>query len=156
MRHVLTCLTFIISVFAASSYSLAADTAENAVPAANTIPTADTYPPRVRIQTNFGDMIFELNNVKAPKTVANFLGYVEEAAYDDTLFHRVTEDFTIQGGVYDANYEVRMPHAPIETESTNGLKNERGTIAMTRRLDAIDSSTARIGGETAWPLTFQS
>lgn len=136
MRHILSCLIFIISVFAASSFSLAADTAKATVPVvANTTPDVTSYPPRVRIQTNFGDMIFELNDVKAPKTVANFLSYVEEAAYDGTLFHRVIDDFTIQGGVYDANYEVRTPHAPIETESTNGLKNERGTIAMTRDID---------------------
>jgi peptidyl-prolyl cis-trans isomerase B (cyclophilin B) len=141
MKHVLSCLLFITSVFAATPHSLAADTAKDTAPiAANTTPVVTSHPPRVRIQTNFGDMIFELDNVKAPKTVANFLSYVEETAYDGTLFHRVIEDFTIQGGVYDANYEVRTPHAPVETESTNGLKNERGTIAMAREIDP-DSAT---------------
>ncbi len=134
MRRFLTCLMFIVSAFIASSCTFAADITpvNQALPAT---PVTDAYPPRVRIVTNLGDMIFELDNVKAPKTVANFLSYVQEKAYDETLFHRVIKDFIIQGGAYNVNYEPHAIHDTIETEATNGLKNERGTIAMARDLD---------------------
>jgi len=91
--------------------------------------------PRVRIQTSLGDMILELYDTKAPKTVGNFLTYVREGTYDGTIFHRVISDFMIQGGAYSADYKPRYTHAPIPTEAMNGLKNERGTIAMAREYD---------------------
>ncbi|MCL5669467.1 MAG: peptidylprolyl isomerase [Gammaproteobacteria bacterium] len=94
-------------------------------------PLNDPYPV-VRIQTSLGDIVLQLNREKAPKTVANFLTYVREGAYDGTVFHRVSKDFIIQGGVYDSSYRLRPAHAPIETEAMNGLKNKRGAIAMTR------------------------
>jgi len=94
-------------------------------------PLDDPYP-LVRIQTSLGDIVLQLNREKAPKTVENFLTYVREGAYDGTVFHRVSKDFIIQGGVYDSNYTLRPAHAPIATEAMNGLKNKRGAIAMTR------------------------
>lgn len=96
---------------------------------------ADTTAPRVRIQTNQGDMIVELDAVKAPRTVENFLGYVRAGTYDGTIFHRMINDFVIQGGAYTPNYEARPMRATVQTESSNGLKNERGTIAMARDYD---------------------
>lgn len=96
---------------------------------------ADEPLPRVRIQTNLGDMVVELDNKKAPKTVDNFLTYVKQGSYDGTLFHRVIGDFMIQGGAYTNSYQVRPARAAIPTESNNGLKNKRGTIAMARGYD---------------------
>lgn len=91
--------------------------------------------PRVRIATSFGDMIVELDNIRAPRTVENFLRYVRESAYDGTIFHRVIGDFMIQGGAYTASYEARPVHAAIQSEANNGLQNKRGTIAMAREYD---------------------
>ncbi len=89
-------------------------------------------PPRVKLQTNFGDIIVELNPEKAPITVKNFLRYVNEGFYDGTLFHRVIDNFMIQGGGFDADFKMKSTHAPIQNEADNGLKNETGTIAMAR------------------------
>ena len=80
-------------------------------------------------------MLLELYDTKAPKTVENFLSYVREGTYDGTIFHRVISDFMIQGGAFSNDYKPRYTHAAIPSESTNGLKNERGTIAMAREYD---------------------
>lgn len=94
----------------------------------------DTHP-YVRIQTNRGDILIELDRVNAPKTVENFLTYVREGAYDGTLFHRVIGDFMIQGGSFTPAFEPRPTHDPVPSEAANGLLNKRGTIAMTRSQD---------------------
>ena len=91
--------------------------------------------PRVEMQTSMGTIVLELNAEKAPKTVANFLQYVEEDFYDNTLFHRVIDDFMIQGGGFAPGYERKQTHAPIINEADNGLKNKTGTIAMARTAD---------------------
>ena len=88
--------------------------------------------PRVLLQTTKGDITLELNAEKAPVTVANFIQYVEDDHYDGISFHRVIEGFMIQGGGYDAQYKERPTRDPIENEAKNGLKNERGSIAMAR------------------------
>ncbi len=98
--------------------------------------------PRVRLQTNMGVMVIELNHDKAPKSVDNFLRYVREGHYDGTLFHRVIPNFMIQGGGYDANYKQKSVHEPIENEANNGLTNSRGTLAMARTGDP-HSATAQ-------------
>ncbi len=92
----------------------------------------DNPHPIVRIQTSQGDIVLQLDREKAPKTVGNFLTYVSVGAYDGTLFHRVSKDFIVQGGIYDSGYKLRPSHEPIETEAMNGLKNKRGAIAMAR------------------------
>ncbi len=92
----------------------------------------DEHYPVVRIQTSQGDIVLQLDREKAPKTVGNFLTYVSVGAYDGTLFHRVSKDFIVQGGIYDSGYKLRPSHEPIETEAMNGLKNKRGAIAMVR------------------------
>jgi len=102
---------------------------------------ADLFP-RVKIQTNQGDIILELNAQKAPKTVANFVGYVESGFFDGLIFHRVISNFMIQGGGYDTRYQKRPTNAPIRNEANNGLKNMRGTIAMARTSDP-HSATAQ-------------
>ncbi len=86
----------------------------------------------ILMETSSGDMLIELYEDKAPKTVANFLAYVDEGFYEDTIFHRVINDFMIQGGGLDMRMNEKATKEPIENEATNGLKNEKGTIAMAR------------------------
>src|SRR3569623_492918 len=88
--------------------------------------------PRVRMQTNMGDIVIELNRDKAPKTVDNFLRYVKEGHYDGTIFHRIIPNFMIQGGGFTQDYKQKPTHEPINNEANNGLHNKRGTIAMAR------------------------
>jgi cyclophilin family peptidyl-prolyl cis-trans isomerase len=88
--------------------------------------------PRVVIRTNHGELTLELDPVKAPKTVENFLQYVADHHYDGTIFHRVIPGFMAQGGGYDARYEKRPVRAPVQNEADNGLRNLRGSVAMAR------------------------
>ena len=88
--------------------------------------------PRVRLATSLGDVIVELDPQKAPKTVENFLQYVQDKHYDGTVFHRVIGNFMIQGGGFTADMQQKPTRAPVPLEATNGLKNDRGTIAMAR------------------------
>ncbi len=103
---------------------------------------ADVKNPVVVIKTNLGTMKAELYADKAPKTVANFLKYVDEKFYDGTVFHRVISGFMIQGGGFTQDMTQKKTHAPIPNESGNGLKNERGTLAMARTSDP-NSATAQ-------------
>jgi len=99
--------------------------------------------PKVLLETSEGNITLELDAVKAPKTVANFVAYVKTGHYDGTVFHRVIKGFMIQGGGYDQNgYGEKSTKAPVENEGGNGLKNERGTIAMARTNDP-HSATAQ-------------
>ncbi|MFO0659549.1 MAG: peptidylprolyl isomerase [Polyangiaceae bacterium] len=88
--------------------------------------------PRVVFDTNMGSFEIELDEAKAPKTVANFLAYVDAGHYTGTIFHRVIDGFMVQGGGFDSNYGKKPTLAPIENEASNGLKNTRGTVAMAR------------------------
>ncbi|CAM2189534.1 peptidyl-prolyl cis-trans isomerase B [Paraburkholderia sacchari] len=94
----------------------------------------------VELHTNHGVIKLELNAEKAPKTVANFLNYVKSGHYDGTVFHRVIDGFMIQGGGFDASMQQKPTQAPIENEANNGLKNERGSIAMARTNDPHSAS----------------
>jgi len=98
--------------------------------------------PRVKLHTNMGDMVIELNAEKAPKTVENFLSYVKEGFYDNTIFHRIINNFMIQGGGFDVGMKQKSTHAAIENEADNGLKNDRYTLAMARTGDP-HSATAQ-------------
>lgn len=98
--------------------------------------------PRVRLQTSQGNITLELYPEKAPKTVENFLDYVKSGFYDDTVFHRVIEDFMIQGGGFDTDLERKDTRAPVANEADNGLSNQRGAIAMARTSDP-HSATAQ-------------
>lgn len=99
-------------------------------------------PVRVLMQTSKGDITLELYPEKAPKTVANFLQYVDDGFYENTIFHRVIPRFMIQGGGFDAEMSRKETREPVENEAANGLKNERGTIAMART-SAPHSATAQ-------------
>ena len=100
------------------------------------------HSPMVKLETNEGNIVIELNQEKAPITVANFLSYVKDGFYDGTIFHRVIENFMIQGGGFTEDFQQKETKAPIKNEADNGLGNERGTIAMARTGDP-DSATAQ-------------
>jgi len=87
---------------------------------------------RVKLETSLGDIVVELDGEAAPVTVKNFLRYVDEGFFDGTIFHRVIKGFMIQGGGFTADMRQKKTHAPIVNEAGNGLKNNRGTIAMAR------------------------
>jgi peptidyl-prolyl cis-trans isomerase A (cyclophilin A) len=91
--------------------------------------------PQVLIKTTKGEIVVELYPAKAPVTVENFLKYVDDKHYDNTIFHRVIGNFMIQGGGFTADLKQKPTRAPIPIESRNGLKNERGAIAMARTSD---------------------
>jgi peptidyl-prolyl cis-trans isomerase B (cyclophilin B) len=96
----------------------------------------------IKMHTNLGVISIELDAAKAPNTAANFESYVREGFYDGTIFHRVIDGFMIQGGGMTANMVNKPTHEPIKNEADNGLKNERGTIAMARTGDP-HSATAQ-------------
>ncbi|MSQ95977.1 MAG: peptidyl-prolyl cis-trans isomerase [Gemmataceae bacterium] len=115
--------------------------------AAKPLPRKDREPPpsgtpRVVIDTNHGKIVLELYADKAPLTVKNFLGYVDERFYDGTIFHRVIPNFMIQGGGHLPALKEKKGFDPVKNESANGLLNERGTIAVARRADP-DSGTSQ-------------
>ena len=97
---------------------------------------------RVRMSTILGDMTLELDAENAPKTVENFVSYASSGFYDGTIFHRVINNFMVQGGGFDADMRQKTTEAPIDNEANNGLKNNRGTIAMARTMDP-HSATAQ-------------
>ena len=97
---------------------------------------------RVLMKTLLGDMTLELDGDKAPATVANFVEYAQSGHYDGTIFHRVINNFMVQGGGFDTDMRQKGTNAPIQNEANNGLKNDRGTIAMARTMDP-HSATAQ-------------
>lgn len=86
----------------------------------------------VKLETNFGDIILELDDANAPITVENFLTYVDEGFYNGTIFHRVIDGFMIQGGGFDESMQQKPTHDEIKNEANNGLKNDQYSIAMAR------------------------
>ncbi len=102
----------------------------------------DKKNPMIIIKTNFGPIIVNLDEEKAPVTVKNFLSYIEESFYDSTLFHRVIQNFMIQGGGFSTNLVQKPTKLAIENEAANGLKNKRGTFAMART-NSINSATCQ-------------
>ncbi|MCU7958708.1 MAG: peptidylprolyl isomerase [gamma proteobacterium symbiont of Bathyaustriella thionipta] len=108
----------------------------------NTAVFAADNNPHVLMKTSKGDIEIELFADKAPKSVANFLRYVDEDFYNDTIFHRVILGFMIQGGGFDADYNKKHTHDGVQNEADNGLKNKRGTLAMARTA-APHSATAQ-------------
>lgn len=99
-------------------------------------------PPRVRLETTLGTIEVELDPVNAPVSTDNFLTYVRDGFYDGLIFHRVIANFMIQGGGFTEKMEKRETRAPIKNEATNGLRNDRGTLAMART-GVVDSATAQ-------------
>jgi peptidyl-prolyl cis-trans isomerase B (cyclophilin B) len=98
--------------------------------------------PKVEMETSKGKIVIELSAQKAPETVKNFLNYVETKFYDGTIFHRVIPNFMIQGGGFTSEMKRKDGGTPIKNEADNGLKNDRGTLAMARTADP-HSATAQ-------------
>jgi len=96
----------------------------------------------VVLETSLGNIKLELDEAKAPKTVANFLSYVDEGFYNNTIFHRVISNFMIQGGGFEPGLKQKKTKAPIKNEAPNGLSNAKGSIAMARTND-LHSATAQ-------------
>ena len=105
-------------------------------------PEAAGGKPLVTLTTSLGEIQIELDPEKAPKTVENFLAYVDAGHYDGTVFHRVIPGFMIQGGGFTPAMEQKETRAPIANEAANGLRNGRGTLAMART-NVVDSATAQ-------------
>lgn len=105
--------------------------------------SAKDVPHAVKLTTSLGDIVVELNHELAPLTVANFLNYVAEGYYDGTIFHDIQDGFIAVGGGYTANLEEKSTNVPIRNEADNGLSNLRGTIAMARAPNIVDSSTSQ-------------
>jgi peptidyl-prolyl cis-trans isomerase B (cyclophilin B) len=98
--------------------------------------------PRVKMTTSLGDIVITLDAAKAPKTVANFLGYVNDGFYNGTIFHRVIDGFMVQGGGFEPGLKQKPTKANVENEANNGLKNNKYTLAMARTSDP-HSATAQ-------------
>lgn len=96
----------------------------------------------VKLTTNHGDIVIELDAEKAPETVKNFLAYVEAGHYDNTVFHRVINGFMIQGGGFEPGMKQKPCRTPVQNEANNGLTNDTGTVAMARTNDP-HSATAQ-------------
>jgi cyclophilin family peptidyl-prolyl cis-trans isomerase len=103
---------------------------------------AQSKNPVVVIATSLGDITIELDQAKAPLSVENFLAYVKAGHYDGTIFHRVIKGFMVQGGGMTADMREKPTRPPIKNEAANGLKNERGTVAMART-NQVDSATSQ-------------
>ena len=130
----------------AGALGAAGSVAMAASPNASNPPTQGVKPmstsPRVKFQTNYGDFVITLDAVKAPKTAANFLAYVNDGFFDGTIFHRVIDGFMIQGGGFEPGMKQKPTKAQIENEANNGLKNDEYTVAMARTSDP-HSATAQ-------------
>ena len=111
-----------------------------AVAALSLIGAAPAFAQKVKLATSMGDIVVELDAAKAPKTVDNFLQYVKAGHYDGTVFHRVIDNFMIQGGGMTADLKEKPTRAPIVLESRSGLTNDRGTVAMARTNDPNSAS----------------
>ena len=97
---------------------------------------------KITIETSMGTITAELDETKAPVTVANFIAYAKSGHYDGTIFHRVIDGFMIQGGGFTKDMNQKPTNAPIKNEAANGLKNLRGTLAMARTM-VVDSATSQ-------------
>jgi len=128
------------------------------------ISAANAENPKVMLKTNKGNIVLELYADKAPLSVKNFLRYVDEGFYDETIFHRVINSFMIQGGGFDKNMQKKNTHKEIRNEANNGLKNRRGTIAMARTssphsataqffINHVDNANLDYPGGDGWGYT---
>lgn len=142
MRYIAPLHVLLPALLAVSVSACAAQKEPKAETAPAAQPTATTSSmPRVTLSTNMGDIVVELNPAKAPLSSANFIEYVQSGQYNGTIFHRVIDNFMIQGGGFDQNMQQKPTRATIQNEAHNGLKNSRGTIAMARTGDPHSASS---------------
>ena len=106
--------------------------------------------PRVAVETNLGDFVIELDRPRAPLSVNNFVTNVQNGFYDGTVFHRIVENFVVQGGGYDKNYKLKPTETNVPNESGNGLTNRRGWLGMARTGDP-HSATAQLRSDSESP-----
>ncbi|QSQ13184.1 peptidylprolyl isomerase [Myxococcus landrumensis] len=95
---------------------------------------------KVKLTTNHGDIVLQLNAEKAPKSAENFVQYVKDGHYNNTIFHRIISNFMIQGGGFEPGMKQKPTRAPIQNEADNGLKNNKYTVAMARTNDPHSAS----------------
>ncbi len=138
MRKTLLTIITILSISISNTYS----NEKHATKSSDKKETKMTKTVRVQMETTLGNIIIELYPDKAPVSVKNFLKYVDDGFYRGTIFHRVIKDFVIQGGGFTQEMVQKPTRSPIKNEATNGLKNDRGTIAMARTM-VIDSATSQ-------------
>ncbi len=139
------------AVFAAVAFVQPSSSTASSQPVANTQPASTKAPEAVQedtmvyisMETTKGTMYLALNETKAPISTANFLAYLDEGYYNDTIFHRVMKDFMIQGGGFTKDLKKKPTKDEIKNEWKNGLKNTRGTIAMARLGRQPDSATSQ-------------
>lgn len=132
--------TLLLAV-ASQSYAQAPATPAPTTAVATDAAAVVAPPPRVSLLTTEGEIVLELDPVKAPKSVENFLMYVKSGHYQGTIFHRVIPNFMIQGGGYNSALQYKPAKPPIQNEANNGLSNARGTIAMARTNDPHSASS---------------
>ncbi|MEW6759797.1 MAG: peptidylprolyl isomerase [Pseudomonadota bacterium] len=126
-----------------SGSALAQQTEPQAEPAAEAAPAAPVIKgPQVSMKTTMGEIVIQLDEERAPKTVANFMQYVKQGFYKGTIFHRVIDGFMIQAGGMNEKFEGRKTNKPVKNESNNGLSNQPYTISMARE-DHPDSATSQ-------------
>ncbi|GAB1575252.1 peptidylprolyl isomerase [Bordetella petrii] len=140
--HLLRLMACTFALAAAAPASAAAQPADPSTSTTSEGTKPMSTQPRVKLQTNQGEIVITLDAEKAPKTVENFLGYVKSGFYDGTIFHRVIDGFMIQGGGFEPGLKQKPTQAPIENEANNGLKNDKYTLAMARTSDP-HSATAQ-------------
>ena len=122
--------------FLGFAFTLPTSAAEKAAdPKAAAKPAPAAYSPQVQVVTSMGNFTIELNPERAPLTVANFLAYVDQGHYTNTLIHRAVSNFVIQGGGFNADYTAKPAPAKVPNESGNGLSNVRGTVGLARTSD---------------------
>jgi cyclophilin family peptidyl-prolyl cis-trans isomerase len=131
MKQLILALAFL--GFASTLPANAADKAADSKAAPT--PTSPAYAPQVQVVTSMGNFTIELNPERAPLTVANFLVYVDQGHYTNTLIHRVAANFVIQGGGFSADYTPKVAPAKVPNESGNGLSNVRTTVGLARTSD---------------------
>jgi len=133
MSHMIRSIALLLmlcnSALALAEQPITSTTSDNAVP------------PQVLMQTSMGNLVITLFPEKAPITVANFLAYVDDGFYDNSIFHRVIPGFVIQGGGFDPSMRQKQTNSPIVNESNNGLANRRGTLSMARTPNPDSATT---------------
>jgi peptidyl-prolyl cis-trans isomerase B (cyclophilin B) len=140
MKHLLFTVAALGSLALASCAENKADVSSERKNEENQVVQAKN--PVVVLETSMGTIKIQLDDGHAPETVKNFLSYVDDKFYDGTIFHRVIEDFMIQGGGFEPGLKQKKTKAPIKNEAPNELSNKRGTIAMARTND-LNSATAQ-------------
>jgi peptidyl-prolyl cis-trans isomerase A (cyclophilin A) len=142
LRNIFVILTIAAVYFFAGCDKQPQKNEKSQVKESNAMTAQNKAATKVRISTNKGDIVVELNEEKSPVTCKNFLQYIQDKFYDGTIFHRVINGFMVQGGGMTADMQQKPPRPPIVNEAKNGLKNDRGTIAMARTSDP-DSATSQ-------------